>query len=82
MPNLYLAMYHSAVGIYEHCPLYLENDIDIVYEVIGEILNFKLNVLYKNLAHTKCHKQNIFFYSINAIDMQDFENVVSAGSLR
>lgn len=78
MPNLYVAMYHSAKGIYEHWALFLENDKDTIYEVIGEIPTFKPNVLFRNPAHTKKHKRNVLLYNIKPNDMPDFENVLAA----
>ncbi|MCJ1465058.1 hypothetical protein MMC07_003674 [Pseudocyphellaria aurata] len=77
MPNLYVAMYHSEHGIYEHWALYLETDKDTIYEVVGELPNFKLNVLFKHPTATKRHKRSILIYTLNDVELQGFENVLA-----
>lgn len=77
MPNLYVAMYQSQHGVYEHWALYLQHDlIDTIYEVIGQLPDFRPNVLLKNPSATTRHKRNIFLYDISVADITEFENVL------
>lgn len=78
MPNLYVAMYHPKTGNHENWALYLEDDEDTVYEVIGEFPKLKLKITFAKPVSTVRHKRNIFVYEINSIDISEFENVISA----
>lgn len=78
MPSLYVAMYQSEHGVYEHWALYLQNNTtDTVYEVVGELPNFKTNVLLKSPSATKRHKRSVFLCDINETDIALFETVLA-----
>lgn len=78
MPNLYVAMFHPKADNHEHWALYLADDEDTVYEVIGEFPKLKPNVTFTEPEFTTGHKRNIFVYEINSVDISEFENVISA----
>lgn len=78
MPNLYVAMYEPADGIYEHWALYLQTDSqDTTYEVIGHPCDYTSRVLLKHPSATTRHKRSVFLYSIRAADIPEFERVLS-----